>query len=81
MKSKFLPALATILGIALSTPAFAQGRHDEKPHGMGKPAAASPDKERSADVSGRHDEKPHGKKKKPAAEKDSAKAVDDKGSK
>lgn len=80
MKSKSLAALTMILGIALSTSAFAQGRHDEKPHGMGKPAAESVDKERVPAGSGRHDEKPHGMKK-PAVKKDSAKAVDDKGSK
>ena len=39
MKSITLSALTIILGIALSTSALAQGRHDEKPHGMGKPAA------------------------------------------
>lgn len=63
MKSKTLAAFTMILGLALSATAIAQGRHDEKPHGMGKPAAESPDKERVASASGRHDEKPHGMKK------------------
>ena len=84
MKSKYLPALAMILGLAVSTAGFAQGRHDEKPHGTAKPSTQSVD-ERVSTGSGRHDEKPHGMRKpaakKPAATKDSAKAVDDKGSK
>jgi hypothetical protein len=80
MKSKSLAALTMILGIALSTSAFAQGRHDEKPHGQGKPAAESPDVKKVPAASGRHDEKPHGMKK-PVAKKDKAKAVEDKGGK
>ena len=71
MKSKFLAALTVILGVALSTSVFAQGRHDEKPHGMGKPAAESPDVKRVPAGSGRHDEKPHGLKK-PAKKADDA---------
>ena len=64
MKSKFLAALTMILGIALSTSTFAQGRHDEKPHGMTKnPPAEAKDKKRTSSGSGRHDEKPHGMKK------------------
>jgi hypothetical protein len=80
MKSKSLAALAIILGIALSTSAFAQGRHDEKPHGQGKPAAESPDVKKVTAASGRHDEKPHGIKKS-TAKKDATKPADDKGSK
>ena len=38
MKSKSLAVLAMGLGIALSTTALAQGRHDEKPHGVAKPS-------------------------------------------
>jgi len=44
MKAIILAAFALILGIALSTSAFAQGRHDEKPHAMGNPAAAQESK-------------------------------------
>lgn len=84
MKSKSLTVLTIVLGIALSTSAFAQ-RHDEKPHGMGKESTESVDKRVPAG-SGRHDEKPHGMKKKPAAKKDSTKTdstkpADDKGGK
>jgi len=79
MKSKTLAALTMILGIALSTTAFAQGRHDEKPHGQDKPAAASPDKERAIPRAGRHDDRPHGMK--VPAKKDATKAGDDKGGK
>jgi len=64
MKSKTLAAFTMILGIALSASAFAQGRHDEKPHGMAKnPPAQATDTERKSAGSGRHDEKPHGMKK------------------
>ena len=81
MKTKFIAALAMLLGIALSTSTFAQGRHDEKPHGMTKnPPAEAKDKERKSAGSGRHDEKPHGMKK-PATKKSSTKAGDDKGGK
>ena len=83
MKSKSLAALTMILGIALSSAAFAQGRHDEKPHGTQKPAAESPEVKRVPAGSGRHDEKPHGMKK-PAAKKEASKATEggaDKGGK
>ena len=81
MKSKSLAVLTMILGIALATSAFAQGRHDEKPHGMMKnPPAEATDKDRTYAGSGRHDEKPHGMKK-PAVKKDATKAMDDKSSK
>lgn len=74
MKSKTLAAFAVILGIALSAPAFAQGRHDEKPHGMAKnPPAQAADTERKTVGAGRHDEKPHGMKKAEKKADDSAK--------
>lgn len=79
MKSKSLAVITMVLGVALSASAFAQGRHDEKPHGMGKPSTESVD-ERVSTGGGRHDEKPHGMKK-PAAKKDATQAADDKGSK
>ena len=56
MKTKTLAALTAILGAALSASAFAQGRHDEKPHGMGNPATAKQmSKETRTATGGRHD--------------------------
>ena len=82
MKAIILAAFALILGIALSTSAFAQGRHDEKPHAMGKPAAAQESKVTRTATGGRHDEgvTTHGARK-TTTPKDSAKADDDKGGK
>ena len=82
MKTKTLAALTMILGIALSTSAFAQGRHDEKPHGMGKPATAQESKVARAATGGRHDEgvTTHGTRR-VSAKKDSAQAGDDKSGK
>ena len=82
MKTKTLAALTMILGIALSTSAFAQGRHDEKPHAMGKPAAAQEGKVTRTATGGRHDEgvTTHGTGR-VSAKKDSAKADDGKGGK
>jgi hypothetical protein len=82
MKTKTLAALTLILGIALSTSAFAQGRHDEKPHGTGKPAATQESKVTRTATGGRHDEgiTTHGAKK-TSAKTDSPKAGDDKGGK
>jgi hypothetical protein len=64
MKSKTLATLAMILGIALSTSAFAQGRHDEKPHGSAKPAVVANEQCCNPQLS----------TKKSAAQKDGAKA-------
>ena len=69
MKLKALAAFALILGMSLATSAFAQGRHDEKPHGMAKSTAQSGDKMVSGS-GGRHDEKPHGNLKKQPVAKD-----------
>ena len=83
MNPKIFAALTMILGIALSTSAFAQGRHDEKPHGMGKPATATQEsKETRIATGGRHDEgvTTHGARK-TTAPKDGAKAGDDKSGK
>lgn len=74
MKSLTLAAFAMVMGLALSAPAFAQGRHDEKPHGMMKnPPAEATDKDRAYAGSGRHDEKPHGMKKPAKKSVDAAK--------
>jgi hypothetical protein len=81
MRTGTLAAFAMVVGFALSGSAFAQGRHDEKPHGMpAKPPAAATDTDRVYAGSGRHDEKPHGMRK-PAVKKDATKAVDDKAGK
>jgi hypothetical protein len=78
MKSVSLAAFTMVLGLAISGTAFAQGRHDEKPHGrMKNPPAASTDTDRVYAGGGRHDEKPHGMKK-PAVKQDSTQAVDEK---
>ena len=79
MKTKILAALTMILSIALSASAFSQGRHDEKPHGMGKPAATQEINETRTPTGGRHDEgvTTHGARK-TNAKKDSTKAGDDK---
>ena len=69
---KTLLTAATLgLTLALSSTAFAQGRHDEKPHASTKPAATSPDQPRIAATGGRHDSgmTTHGVKKR-AAPKD-----------
>lgn len=65
-------AIAAALSAVLGTTAYAQGRHDEKPHGQGK-ASAAPDIAASERTPGRHDERPHGVKKSKTA---SAKKAD-----
>lgn len=68
-------ALKTIVLLAafaaFSTTAVAQGRHDEKPHGMMKAPSTTTQESRVPGTGGRHDEGPtsHGKKN-PAAKKD-----------
>ena len=57
-----LAALALVLTAGGS--AYAQGRHDEKPHGMKKEAAAATEKGKRQATGGRHDEGPtsHGQR-------------------
>lgn len=60
---RVVTALVSVVAMAiLATPSFAQGRHDEKPHGSSKPSTAASESPASA---GRHDEgaTTHGKKK------------------
>lgn len=64
MKPKTLATLTMILGIALSTSAFAQGRHDERPHGSAKPTVVAYEQAGNPQLS----------TKKSAAQKDGAKA-------
>jgi hypothetical protein len=82
MNSKTIAALTIILGIALSTTSFAQGRHDEKPHAMGKQATVENGKAAPTPTGGRHDAAgtTHGAPK-VASKKDAAKPVDDKSGK
>jgi len=56
----------------LASPAFAQGRHDEKQHGTMKPEAGEQSERKSTPAAGRHDEKPHGMANKPKATKSDA---------
>ena len=63
MKRASIAALILVLGTALATTAFAQGRHDEKPHGSTKPSAESTEGKQQPMTGGRHDERPHGAKK------------------
>ena len=57
---------------AFATVSVAQGRHDEKPHGMTKPPPTATQQQRSSGTAGRHDEgaTTHGKKKPAATKKD-----------
>jgi hypothetical protein len=82
MKRASIAALVLVFGTALATTAFAQGRHDEKPHGSTKPSAESTEGKSQPMAGGRHDEKPHGTKKPAAKKADAAKPSDsDKGGK
>ena len=60
MKRTSIAAFALVLGTALAATAFAQGRHDEKPHGSSKPSAESTERKSPPMTGGRHDERPHG---------------------
>lgn len=57
-----------IFTTALGTASFAQGRHDDKPHGMPKDMPMAAESPAATAPAGRHDEKPHGPKK-PAVKK------------
>lgn len=63
MKSHPIALAALALALAMPIGSMAQGRHDEKPHGATKPAAAATEQPRG--TGGRHDEggTTHGKKK------------------
>lgn len=65
MKSTKIQALAIAVSLAMASTAFAQGRHDEKPHAQQKPAQAAKEGEAKSQpmAGGRHDERPHGKPK------------------
>lgn len=65
MQRLTIASIAIIAGLALAGTVAGQGRHDEKPHGMPKAAAAESSQSAStaAGTGGRHDERPHGMKK------------------
>jgi hypothetical protein len=72
MKRALLTTAAFVLGTALATTSYAQGRHDEKPHGSTKPAVSVPS---AAPVTGgRHDEGPYAHSPRKGAAKTTAEA-------
>lgn len=77
MKQALKTTALLVAFAALSTTAFAQGRHDEKPHGMKKGSSSATEESRASGTGGRHDEggTTHGKKK-PAAKKKARAATD-----
>lgn len=73
MKRASIAAIILAFGTALAATAFAQGRHDEKPHGSTKPSAESTEGKYEPMPGGRHDEKPHGPRKLATKKADSTK--------
>lgn len=81
MKRALIATVVLAFGSALATASFAQGRHDEKPHGSTKPSAEEAQYAPVPVAGGRHDERPHGPRKL-VPKKDAAKTGDaDKGGK
>lgn len=76
MKHTAIAAVVFAVSAALGTVSFAQGRHDDKPHGMMKSAPAASEDKGAPGMTGRHDERPHGQKK-PAAKKPAGKPAAD----
>ena len=77
MKKLMTYTFAIAICAVLATGAYAQARHDEKPHGSAKPApSATADAPATERAPGRHDDRPHGKPKtkakRPEAKKDEA---------
>ena len=62
-------AIAAAIGLALGSAAYAQARHDEKPHGTPGKATTASDTPATDRAPGRHDERPHGTPKKKAPKK------------
>jgi hypothetical protein len=58
MKRPLITIVVLMAGALFATVSVAQGRHDEKPHGAGKPAQAK--ESGTSAIPGRHDERPHG---------------------
>ena len=59
MKPAKLGTIVLAAAALVATNAFAQMRHDERPHGMNKPAQAN-ERTGAYATPGRHDERPHG---------------------
>lgn len=78
MKRALIATVVLAVGAALATASFAQGRHDEKPHGSTKPSAEAAQYAPVPVSGGRHDERPHGPRKL-VSKKDAAKAGEDAG--
>ena len=68
MKRTTIAVIVLGISVALGTAAYAQGRHDDKPHGVPKDMPMATESHGAPAPAGRHDEKPHGQKK-PAAKK------------
>ena len=56
MKKHLVAIAALAVGLTAASGAYPQGRHDEKPHGMKKEAAAASEQGRRQGTGGRHDE-------------------------
>ena len=77
MKHTAIATVVFAVSAAVGTAVYAQGRHDDKPHGTMKSTPAASEDRGAPPVAGRHDERPHGLKKavakkssdKPAAHK------------
>lgn len=72
MKRTVIATAILVFGTTLATAAYAQGRHDEKPHGSTKPSTSVTTGVPA--TGGRHDEGPHGPRK--VSTKTSAAAAD-----
>ena len=68
MKRTAIAAIVLGISAAVGTTAYAQGRHDDKPHGMPKHMPMATEGKEAPAPAGRHDERPHSQKK-PAAKK------------
>lgn len=76
MKTTAIAAIVFAVSTTIVAAAYAQGRHDDKPHGMHKDMPMSMEGKGAPGPAGRHDERPHGQKK--AAKKPADKAAGDK---
>ena len=64
MKLALFATFAFASGLALAATSFAQGRHDEKPHGTVPKSSSQTVQYAPVPMSGgRHDERPHGPRK------------------